>query len=348
MDTAVLDPTEARARAATGGLRTGMIGYMLAHEQFTVPQLVEIGAAAEKAGFDFLAHSDHFQPWQANEGHSGAAWVTMAALGARARSAWMGTFVTCPILRYSPAVVAEAFASLSLLYPGRIFLGLGSGEALNEEAATGQWPDWDERWARLIEAIGIIRRLWTGQHVSHSGKYYKVDARLYDPPPEPVPILTAANGKKSMRLAGEHGDGLITDPATWKEFRGEWEAGVKASGRDPAALPVIAEIFAVVGGKDEAEKAAELWRFIPKAFESYFGIRDPAEIQRRATAEVPMEKVCSEWAIGTDPNIHIAKVRALFDSGIKLVNIHIGQMDQQRAIEFYGKDVLPALRRGRS
>ena len=345
MDTAVLDPTEARARAATIGLRTGMIGYMLAHEQFTVPQLVEIGAAAEKAGFDFLAHSDHFQPWQANEGHSGAAWVTMAALGARTQSAWMGTFVTCPILRYSPAVVAEAFASLSLLYPGRIFLGVGSGEALNEQAATGQWPDWDERWERLIEAIGIIRRLWTGQHVSHSGKYYKVDARLYDAPPEPIPILTAANGKKAMRLAGEHGDGLITDPATWKEFRGEWEAGAKAAGKDPAAMPVVAETFVVVGGKEEATKAAELWRFIPKAFESYFGIGDPVEIQRRAEAEVPMDKVCSEWAIGTDPKIHIDKVQELFDSGVKLVNIHVGQMDQHRAIDFYAKEVLPALRR---
>jgi F420-dependent hydroxymycolic acid dehydrogenase len=347
MDIVVRDQAAAKAGAQTSGLRNGMIGFMLAHEQFTVPQLVEIGAAADKAGFDFLAHSDHFQPWQANEGHSGAAWVTMAALGARAQRAWMGTFVTCPILRYSPAVVAEAFASLSLLYPGRIFLGVGSGEALNEQAATGSWPDWGERWARLIEAIGIIRRLWTGQHVSHGGKYYTVDARLYDPPPEPIPILTAANGKKSMRLAGEHGDGLITDPATWKEFRGEWEAGAKAAGKDPATMPVIAEIFAVVGGEEEAEKAAELWRFIPKAFESYFGIADPAEIQRRAAAEVPMDKVLDEWAIGTDPKVHIDAVQELFASGIKLVNIHVGQMDQQRAIEFYGKEVLPALRRRR-
>ena len=312
MDIVVRDQAAAKAGAQTSGLRNGMIGFMLAHEQFTVPQLVEIGAAADKAGFDFLAHSDHFQPWQANEGHSGAAWVTMAAL-----------------------------------YPGRMFLGVGSGEALNEQAATGSWPDWGERWARLIEAIGIIRRLWTGQHVSHGGKYYTVDARLYDPPPEPIPILTAANGKKSMRLAGEHGDGLITDPATWKEFRGEWEAGAKAAGKDPATMPVIAEIFAVVGGEEEAEKAAELWRFIPKAFESYFGIADPAEIQRRAAAEVPMDKVLDEWAIGTDPKVHIDAVQELFASGIKLVNIHVGQMDQQRAIEFYGKEVLPALRRRR-
>src|SRR5690348_14564584 len=110
-------------------------------------------------------------------------------------------------------------------------------------------------------------------------------------------------------------------------------------------MPVVAEKFVVVGGKEEAEQAAELWRFIPKAFESYFGIGDPAEIQRRAEAEVPMEKVCREWAIGTDPKIHIDAVQELFASGIKLVNIHVGQMDQHRAIEFFRSAVLPALRR---
>jgi TAT-translocated FGD2 family F420-dependent dehydrogenase len=337
-------PGAAETRPKTGVLRDGMIGYMLAHEQFTVPQLVDIGAAAAAAGFDFLAASDHFQPWQANEGHSGAAWITMAALGARAPNATMGTFVTCPTLRYNPAIVAEAFASLSLLYPGRIFLGVGSGEALNEQAATGLWPDWNERWERLVEAIGIIRRLWTGQHVTHRGKYYAVDAQLYDPPTVPIPILTAANGEKSMRLAGEHGDGLITDPKTWKEHRGQWEAGAKAAGKDPAEMPVIAETFVVVGNEDDAKEAAQLWRFIPRAFESYFDIGDPAEIQRRAEAEVPMDKILADWAIGTDPTVHIGAIQELFDSGVKLVNIHVGQADQQRAIEFYGTKVLPALR----
>ena len=349
MDTTVLDPAPApvaaSARDETSALRAGMIGYMLAHEQFTVPELTDLGTAAEQAGFDFLAASDHFQPWQANEGHSGAAWVTLAALGARASRVAMGTFVTCPTLRYSPAIVAEAFASLSLLYPGRIFLGVGSGEALNEQAATGLWPDWDERWERLTEAIAIIRRLWTGQHVRHHGKYYAVDARLYDPPPVSIPILTAANGEKSMRLAGEHGDGLITDPATWKEHRGAWEAGARKAGKDPEAMLVVAEKFAVVGGKSEAEQAGELWRFIPKAFESYFGIGDPVEIQRRAADEVPMDELLGEWAVGTDPQVHIEAIEELFDSGIKVVNIHLGQNDQQRAIEFYGSKVLPALRK---
>jgi F420-dependent hydroxymycolic acid dehydrogenase len=328
-------------------LKDGMIGFMLAHEQFSVPELVYIGATAAKAGFDFLAASDHFQPWQANEGHSGSAWVTMAALGARARNATMGTFVTCPTLRYSPAIVAEVFASLSLLYPGRIFLGLGSGEALNEEAATGQWPDWEERWARLVEAADVIRKLWSGEPVKHAGKYYSLDARLYDVPPSPIPIITAANGKKSMTLAGAHGDGLITDPKTWGAYRGEWEAAARAAGKDPAAMPVIAETFVVVGNKDDAKEGAELWRFIPKAFEKYFGIADPAEIQRRAEAEVPLDKVIADWCVSTNPNAHIEAITKLFDSGVKMVNIHASQADQQRVIEFYGEKVLPAVREHR-
>lgn len=330
--------------SGAGTLRKDMIGYMLAHEQFAVPELIGIGAAAAQAGFDLLATSDHFQPWQANEGHSGEAWVTMAAMGGQVGEAWMGTTVTCPTLRYSPAVVAEAFASLSLLYPGRIFLGVGSGEALNEQAATGIWPDWQERWDRLIEAIEIIRALWTGRRVTHRGKYYAVDARLYDPPAAPIPILTAANGRKSMRLAGQYGDGLITDPLTWSKYKAQWQAGARDAGKDPDIMPVLIETFVVVGGESEAREAAELWRFIPKAFETYYGIGDPAEIQARAEAEVSIEKIIASWTVGTEPELHIAGVRKLFESGATIVNIHAGQSDQKRVIDFYGEHILPALR----
>ena len=129
----------------TPSFTSRMMGFMLPHEQFPIDQLVEFGEMAEKAGFDLLATSDHLQPWQSNEGHSGMAWVTMGALGQRTRRVWMGPTVTCPTFRYNPAVVAEGFASLDIMYPGRIFLGVGSGEALNEQAAVGTWPKWDER-----------------------------------------------------------------------------------------------------------------------------------------------------------------------------------------------------------
>jgi TAT-translocated FGD2 family F420-dependent dehydrogenase len=333
------------AGAPPAALRKGMVAFMLAHEQFAVPALVDIGAHAAESGFDALATSDHFQPWQSNEGHVGTAWVTLAALGARAQRAWMGTTVTCPILRYNPAVVAEAFASLSLLYPGRIFLGVGSGEALNEEAATGEWPRWPERWERLIEAIGIIRALWTGRPVAHKGKYYTVNATPCDPPARPIPLLAAANGRKAMRLAGEHGDGLITDPQTWTRWKSEWEAGARAAGRNPADMPVLVEQFVVVGDRSEARQAAELWRFIPKAFKGYHAIRDPAAIQQRAEAEIPIDDILGEWPIGTDPARHVDAITRLFDSGASIVNIHAGQADQKRVIDFYARNVLPQLRR---
>jgi len=332
------------AAARAGSLRRGMVAFMLAHEQFPVPELVRLGAHAERAGFDLLATSDHFQPWQANERHAGEAWVTLGALGQQTRHIWMGPTVTCPTLRYNPAVVAEAFATLSQLSPGRIFLGLGSGEALNEQAATGLWPAWRERWDRLIEAVTIIRALWTGNPVQHKGTHYTVNGRLYDPPAQPIPLLLAANGPKAMKLAGQHGDGLITDPNTWKESKGEWESGARAAGKNPRDMPVLVEAFVVVGDKSDAETAARLWNFIPKAFKGYHNIPDPAQIERQAQADLPLPKVYGDWTVSTDPALHVAAIRKLFDSGVSIVNIHSGQPDQQKVLDFYGKEVLPRLR----
>ncbi|HJS91008.1 MAG TPA: TIGR03557 family F420-dependent LLM class oxidoreductase [Steroidobacteraceae bacterium] len=323
--------------------RLGMLGFMLAHEQFPVPELVALGAAAEQAGFDLLATSDHFQPWQANQRHTGEAWVTLGALGQRTQHIWMGPTVTCPTLRYHPAVVAEAFASLSLLCPGRVFLALGSGEALNEQAATGQWPSWRERWDRLIEAVSIIRELWTGREVHYRGEHYTVDARLYDPPAAPIPLLLSANGPKAMRLAGEHGDGLVTDPKTWAQHKGEWQEGARAAGKDPATMAVLIEQYVVVGDTRDAEQAARLWNFTPKSFQGYHDIPSPVEIERRARAEIPLPEVYGDWAVGTDPAEHVNTVRELFESGATIVNVHTGQPDQRRVIDFYGTEVLPKL-----
>ncbi len=329
-------------QGTTPPITSPMVGFMLAHEQFPVPELVELGVVAEQAGFDLLATSDHLQPWQANELHAGQAWVTMAALGARTKRVWIGPTVTCPTFRYNPAVVAEAFASLSLLYPGRIFLGVGSGEALNEQAAIGSWPRWPERSERLIEATEIVRKLWTGHQISHAGKYYNLNAKLYDPPAVQVPILMAANvGPKAMYRSGQYGDGLITDPDSWKEHKAEFEKGAKAAGKDPRQMPVLVEAFVVVGDKKDAEASAELWRFLPKAFKSYFNIRDPQAIQDRANAELPLEKVYGKWPISTDPDVHAKALIELFRSGATIVNVHSGQSDQRHVIDFYGEHVLP-------
>jgi alkanesulfonate monooxygenase SsuD/methylene tetrahydromethanopterin reductase-like flavin-dependent oxidoreductase (luciferase family) len=159
--------------------------------------------------------------------------------------------------------------------------------------------------------------------------------------------LLAANGPKAMRLAGQHGDGLITDPNTWKQHKGEWESGARAAGKNPSEMPVLVEAFVVVGDTSDAQTAAKLWNFIPKAFKGYHNIRDPQEIERQAAADLPLPKVYGDWTVSTDPTAHVQAIQKLFDSGATIVNIHSGQPDQQKVIDFYGKEVLPRLKEHR-
>src|SRR5258708_26291041 len=266
-----------------------VIGLALSHEQFPLPQLVELGVQAEQAGFAAVWASDHFEPWQDNQGHSGVAWVTLAALGQRTRRILLGTGVTCPSYRYRPQIVAQAFASLGLLSPGRVFLGVGAGEALNEIPGGGGWGDYEERAARMEEAVTLIRRLWSGEWVRHQGRYYPVEqARLYDVPRPPVPIYVAASGPKSLALAGNVGDGLVsfTEAVSQPELRQAFEQGTRAAGKQPASMPILVEHYVVVGDRQEAERWAPLWRFLPRAA-SYLNDPHPRTIPPRAAPNIP-------------------------------------------------------------
>src|SRR5581483_8024543 len=240
------------------------VGFVLSHEQFSTAQLVDQAQAAEQAGFRYLWASDHLQPWQDNEGHSMFPWITLALVGQRTNHIQFGTGVTCPIYRYHPTSVAQAFASLALLYPGRVFLGVGTGERLNEQAATTEFGPYQERHDRLVEAITLIRQLWSGQRISFQGRYFHTDQiKLYDPPPSPPPIFVAAGGPKSAHSAGRYGDGWITEAASIKDQKllGAFNQGAHESRRDPATLGKRVEMFAVVGDQNEIDRAAELWRF---------------------------------------------------------------------------------------
>lgn len=320
--------------------------FVLSHEQFPVPDLVEFGVAAEEAGFDGISTSDHFQPWQDNQGHAGLAWVTLAALARGTSRLEFGTAVTCPTYRYQPAIVAEAFASLSLLAPGRVYLGVGSGEALNELAACGGWGEYEERTDRMIEAVRVIRDLWTGRRVEHRGRYYQVQGMLYDPPAHPIPLYIAASGKESMEVAGRHGDGLITDPKTVEdqELREAYERAARGAGKDPAAMPMLVEQYVIAGDQEEAQRWAPLWRFHPKGFsKEMLYDPDPRSIQRKAE-EIPLEDTLKGWIVSPDPDAHVQELRKLLDAGVTTITIHSPQQDQKRVIEFYGREVLPRLR----
>lgn len=156
----------------------------------------------------------------------------------------------------------------------------------------------------------------------------------------------AANvGPQAMRRAGQYGDGLITDTDSWKKRKSEFEAGAKAAGKDPQQMPVLVEQFVTVGDQKDAAKSVELWRFLPQAFKTYFNLRDPQVIQDRAEAEIELQKLISQWPVGTDPEVHAARLIELFESGATIVNVHSGQPEQRRVIEFYGDKVLPQVRK---
>jgi TAT-translocated FGD2 family F420-dependent dehydrogenase len=316
------------------------VGFVLSHEQFTTAQLVDQALAAEQAGFRCLWASDHLQPWQDNEGHSMFPWITLALVGQRTNHIPFGTGVTCPIYRYHPTTVAQAFASLALLYPNRVFLGVGTGERVNEQAATTQFGPYQQRHDQLVEAVALIRQLWSGQRISFQGRYFQTNQlELYDPPPSPPPIFVAAGGPKSAHLAGQYGDGWISEASGIKNPKlvAAFNRGAHDSGRDPTKLGKRAEMFAVVGDQSEITHAAELWRFTGGAVDQ----PNPVDIQRAAQAN-PVDKVIRGWTTGTDAATHIAAVQAVLDAGATPF-MHFAQRNPLAAIDFYRTAVLPRL-----
>jgi TAT-translocated FGD2 family F420-dependent dehydrogenase len=317
------------------------VGFILSHEQFRTDQLVAQAQAAEKAGFQYVWASDHLQPWQDNEGHSMFPWLTLALVGNSTSHIEFGTGVTCPIYRYHPVTVAQAFASLAILSPGRVFLGLGTGERLNEQAATDTFGPYTERHDRLVEAIELIRQLWSGERISFSGRYFQTNAvKLYDLPPKPPLIFVAAGGPKSAKLAGQYGDGWITQARDLDnpQLVTAFSAGAQAAGHDAAKLGKRVELFAVVGNRTDAAQSAALWRFTAGAVDQ----PNPVEIQRAAESN-PIEKVLANWTVGTDPATHIGAVQAVLDAGA-IPFLHFPQGDPTTTIEFYRANVLPKLR----
>jgi len=223
-----------------------ILGYKTCHEQYQPDRLLSHAVLADKYGFETLWTSDHFHPWAHTGAAGGFAWIWMASAAERTKNMRIGTSVTAPTLRYHPAIVAQAFATLAVMYPNRIFLGLGAGEALNESPLGYAWPSPKQRVEMLEEAIIVIKKLWKDDFVSFEGKYYRLKkAKLYTKPEKPVKIYIAAGGPKVAELAGKHADGLLLGPhlGQAKELFRAFENGARKAGRDPTSLEKVVEIL---------------------------------------------------------------------------------------------------------
>lgn len=327
------------------------IGYKASAEQFGPRDLVEYAVRAEELGLDSAVVSDHFLPWRHEGGHapSATAWIT--AVGERTSRIQLGTSVLTPTFRYNPAVLAQTWATLGLLYPGRVMLGVGTGEALNEIAVSGmEWPEYKERFARLREVVRLLRALWTDEEVSFDGEYYRtVGATIYDKPEQPVPVYVAAGGPQVAKYAGRAADGVICTSGkgmelyTDKLMPGVAE-GAAAAGRDRGDIDNMIEIkMSYDRDPDVALANCRFWAPLSLTPEQKNGVDSAVEMERLAD-ELPIEQVAKRWIVASDPDEAMAQITPYVDAGLNHLVFHGPGQDQERFLTQFAQDVLPKLR----
>jgi coenzyme F420-dependent glucose-6-phosphate dehydrogenase len=325
-------------------------GYKASAEQFPPAELLGYGVQAERLGFDSVFISDHLQPWRHDGGHAPAALPWLGALAARTERILLGTSVLTPTFRYHPAVVAQAFATLGCLAPERVVLGVGSGESLNEVPLGLAWPDGKERFARLKEAVQLIRQLWAEDRVTFEGQFYRTEnATIYDKPERPVPIYIGASGPAATRLAGRIADGFITTSGKGHDLYTETllpavREGAEKADRKLDDIDLMIEVK--VSFDEDLEKArndTHYWGALALTPEEKSGIEDPMEMQRRADA-LPVERTATRWIVSSDPAEHAAKVSEYLDMGFKHLVFHAPGPDQDRFLRTYADQILPRLR----
>ncbi|RKT53907.1 glucose-6-phosphate dehydrogenase (coenzyme-F420) [Saccharothrix australiensis] len=327
------------------------IGYKASAEQFGPRDLVEYAVRAEELGLDTVTVSDHFLPWRHEGGHAPFALAWMAAVGERTSRVRIGTSVLTPTFRYNPAVIAQAFASMALLYEDRVFLGVGTGEALNEIAVSGrEWPEFKERFGRLREAVRLIRELWTSDNVNFSGDYYTlVNAKVYDRPRRPVPIYVAAGGPTAAKYAGRAGDGFICTSGKGMELYTDQllpavAAGAAAADRDPADVDRMIEIKLSYDRDPEAAlENTRFWAPLSLTPEQKHSV-DSAEEMERLADELPIEQVAKRWIVASDPESAVALIKPYLDAGLNHLVLHGPGHDQERFLTQVTEDVVPLLR----
>ncbi|MFZ3415018.1 TIGR03557 family F420-dependent LLM class oxidoreductase [Arthrobacter sp. 3Tela_A] len=328
------------------------IGYAAMLEQFHPTEAVALSAYAEEHGFSGVMAADHFQPWVPAQGQSAFVWNVLSALGERTKGD-IGPGVTAPTFRWHPAMVAQASATLAAMYPGRHWLGLGSGEALNEHVMAQYWPEAPERINRMFEAIEIISKLFAaslaGKDVRHSGTFYKMEStRLWTMPEVAPEILVATAGPVTAKRAGKHADGLITVGAPLEKIEGlfaRFDAGAREAGKDPDTMPKVLQLHMSWAPTYEEALASAMTEWpnggmkFPKA-----DIRSPFELEQMARLVRP-EDFEGRLLISEDPDVHRAYIQRFLDLGFDRVYLHNVGRNQREWIEVFGASVLPELHR---
>ncbi len=332
-----------------GGLS---VGYAAMLEQFGPQEVVEYTALAEQHGFSGCMAADHFQPWTPRQGQASFVWNVLTAVGERTRGD-LGPGVTCPSFRFHPAIVAQAAATLEAMYPGRSWLGIGSGEALNEHVVAGYWPEVGERSVRMFEAIELIKRLFdasvAGKDVRHDGRFFKMGStRLWTMPEVPPPVLVATAGPVNAKRTGRFADGIITVGAPLEKISGLFEKfaeGAREAGKDPESMPRILQLHLSWAATDEEALANAMTEWpnggmkFPKA-----DIRSPFDFEQMAKLVRP-EDFEGRMIMSSDPDVHRAYIQKFVDLGFDRIYLHNVGRNQAEWIEVFGRDVLPKLAR---
>ena len=328
------------------------IGYKASAEQFGPRDLVDLAVLADQRGLDSVWVSDHFQPWRDQGGHAPSSLAFLAAAGARTHRVALGTSVLTPTLRYNPAIIAQTFATLGCLYPDRVILGVGTGEAMNEHAVSGQpFPEFKERYARLRESLQLIRALWSGERTTFNGHYYHtVDAKLYDIPDRPIPLYIAAGGPQMAKYAGRVGDGIICTSGKGMDLYTERLLPSANEGRHTAANPspdfdrTIEIKLSYDRDPQRALNNTRFWAPLSLSAEEKHGLTDARDIERAADA-LPIEQIARRWIVASDPETAMAGIQPYIDAGLTHLVFHAPGADQARFFDQFTDDLLPVMRR---
>jgi coenzyme F420-dependent glucose-6-phosphate dehydrogenase len=325
------------------------IGWKAGPEQYPPVELLEYATVADKAGYDLIDVSDHINPWSP-QGQASFTWTWLGAAATQTKRAILSPGVTCPIIRYNPAIIAQAAATMTHFAPQRFWLGLGTGEALNEFAATGEWPSYVERRERLIEAIDLMNKLWSGEEVNYEGNYYQTrKLRLHTPPTSKIPLVISALAPHMAEYAGKLGDGLWSvggkKPDLYKGIIQNFEEGAKQAGKDPSRMPRIIELNIGYGNDIDAaiQEQIKYWAgsYIPALYEQ--NIYTP-EMSEENGEIVGPDAIKKAGCFSSNPQDHIDYAQQHVELGFDCLVFHTSGPDQKAFLESFAHDVMPKLR----